>query len=451
MDKKFEIRQNLENKLILSPSLILSMNILNLNNLELLDFLKKKEEENPFVVVEENTEVILKNNNLSSESLKNSYIDDIENFNYFSSNFSSSTSTTDVIEDIVKEEDTIVDKLKDYLDYYNIDEKIKTIVVSLLFYLNNNGIFIKNEDEILKELEIDNFEFENCKVILQNFENKGLGSSNLKELFLVQLNLSNFENSDLYYNFIKNYWDEFINLKYNYLEKKGYNRDFINKLIIDLKSIIDLYPLSNLLDSNPEYIVPDIIINYNVEDFSIKLNNFFKLKHINIDFKDLNNELKEKYKEYENIKTSLNLRENILKSFIEYFILYQQKFLKKGIKYVKMISQKGFADKIGISYSTLSRIISKRYIQTDYGIFPLKFFFQTVKDKRNKKSKEYSKNEIIEKIREIISNESNNTLTDEEIARKLKEYGINIARRTVAKYRSELNILPANLRKKSKN
>jgi len=64
-----------------------------------------------------------------------------------------------------------------------------------------------------------------------------------------------------------------------------------------------------------------------------------------------------------------------------------------------MISQKGFADKIGISYSTLSRIISKRYIQTDYGIFPLKFFFQTVKDKRNKKSKEYSKNEIIEKIK----------------------------------------------------
>ncbi|MCX8058752.1 MAG: helix-turn-helix domain-containing protein [Spirochaetes bacterium] len=452
MEKKINLNQNLENKLILSPSLVLSMNILNLNNIELYQFLKEKEEENPFIEVLENKNLLYEDlkKNREKENLDEINFEEFEFIKAKYSNKRKEISTTDIIEDLLKNEETIIDKIEDYLNYFEIDNDDKNIIISFLFYLNSYGIFIKKEKEIINDLEIDKFKFENLRMVLQTIENKGIGSLNLKELFLVQIHLKGDSLSDIYYDFINENWDDFINLRLSVLEKKGYTKDFINNIIENLKNIVDLDVLSEFKGINSNYIVPDIVVNYDGSDFNIKINSYFKLKNHNYDkLKSFvfNEELKDKYKEYENIKNSINLREEIIKNFIEYFVLYQQEFLKKGIKYIKMISQKEFADKIGVSYSTLSRIVSNKYIQTDFGIFPLKFFFQTVKNKKNKNSIEYSKKDIIENIKNIIENEGERPLSDIEISQKLKEKGLNIARRTVSKYRSELGILPANLRK----
>lgn len=462
MDKKINLNQNLENRLILSPSLMLSMNILSLNNLELYQYLKEKEEENPFIEVLENKNLIYENKNLNineidSEKDINEEVTLIYNEINFIKNkikkVDNESSVSEIIEDLVKDENSIIDKINDYLDYYEIDENDKIIILSFLFYLNSYGIFAKNKNDIIKELQIDELRFDNLRMILQTIENKGIGSINLKELLLVQINLSNNINSEEYFNFINENWDDFINLRYSSLEKKGFSKEYINNVIENLKNIISLDVLSEFRGINSEYIIPDIIILFDGKDFNIKMNSFFKLKNFNLkdfDYNLNNNEMKEKFKEYENIKNSLSIREDIIKNFIEYFVLYQQEFLKKGIKYIKMISQKEFADRIGVSYSTLSRIVSNKYIQTNFGIFPLKFFFQTVKNKKSRSKEEYSKKDIIENIKEIIDSEGEKPLSDLEISKKLKERGFNIARRTVSKYRIELNIPNANMRKNKK-
>jgi len=122
--------------------------------------------------------------------------------------------------------------------------------------------------------------------------------------------------------------------------------------------------------------------------------------------------------------------------------------LEKGIEYLRPLTLKDVAEMVNIHESTVSRVTSNKYIQTPRGIFELKFFFSGGLPTRDNSS--VSAKSIKAKIRQLIANEDPaKPLNDQKIADILKSQGVKIARRTVAKYREEMGILPANLRKRA--
>jgi len=135
----------------------------------------------------------------------------------------------------------------------------------------------------------------------------------------------------------------------------------------------------------------------------------------------------------------------------EAILKYQKEFLEKGIKFLKPLTLKDVAEEVHLHESTISRIINQKYVQTPKGLFPLKFFFSI--GYKSKEGEELSAKAIKDYIREIINGENpSKPLSDSAISKILKEkYGINIARRTVTKYREELQIPSIRERKIFKN
>lgn len=444
-DNFYSIDQNLQQKQILSPQLYLQLKILSLNSLDLFQYLKKKEEENPFITVETNTDIEVKDN------VKIKYANEEESFtNRVIKKIFEPENIKTFFENTVIFKKSFVDYFEEYFELFDLDEEEKLNALSLIFYLNSKGILIKKIEEISKELNISLFSVENAKVILQSIDKKGIGSQSLKELFLIQIHLSNLDYDNKLFNFIMNYWDNFINKRWKKIEKNGITFEEINKYKKEIEKIVDLDPLNDFDYSQSQFVIPDIIIVKEADDLKIVFNNFFNVK-LDKSYKKMkikNSEIEDKIKETEQIEIALNKRKKILHSFIQYFILYQQEFFYKGPKYIKTISQKEFANKIGVSISTISRIISNKYIQTDFGIYPLKYFFEVVKNKKlGGEQKEYSKQKLMDEIKNIIENEdSEKPYSDKKISEILKNKGFNVARRTVAKYREMLGILPSSKR-----
>ncbi len=146
------------------------------------------------------------------------------------------------------------------------------------------------------------------------------------------------------------------------------------------------------------------------------------------------------YAEAEGIKEILKLRKLLLEKIGQHLIIYQADFFEKGEAYLKPEYQKDLAEELRVSESTLSRILREKYIKTKWGTFSLQYFFATG-IKGGASSNSLSKNAVKQRIKEIVGNVKTSTkLSDQKIADKLTEQGLEISRRTVAKYRKELEI-----------
>ncbi|HPD19241.1 MAG TPA: LacI family DNA-binding transcriptional regulator, partial [Candidatus Goldiibacteriota bacterium] len=155
-------------------------------------------------------------------------------------------------------------------------------------------------------------------------------------------------------------------------------------------------------------------------------------------------------REYENkikaITSALLDREKTTKAIVEQILEIQEEFLKDEEAGLKPLTLKEIAEKAGVHESTVSRVVSRKYIQMPYGVVPLKKFFAAGMETKNGV---ISNAVIKEKIKKMVENEDKkNPLTDTEITANLNNDGIPLARRTVAKYREQTGILPANLRKR---
>jgi len=138
-------------------------------------------------------------------------------------------------------------------------------------------------------------------------------------------------------------------------------------------------------------------------------------------------------------------RDNLYR-IVETLVQYQGDFLRKGKQYLKPLRMRDVAEKVNLHESTVSRIVSNKFAQTPIGMIPLKSFFST---KVSSDNGEISKENVKFFIKELVENEDKRKpLSDEAISKILKEKGINVARRTVAKYREELNIPDSRLRRR---
>jgi RNA polymerase sigma-54 factor len=358
-----------------------------------------------------------------------------------------------------------------------LDERQSVIAEYIIGNIDEDGYLRRDVDEIIDDiafsqnLEVDEKEVLDVLEIIQDFDPPGVGARDLRESLLLQLKHKDMSDPvvSLAYRVIKDFFDEFTKKHYDkILRKLNISEDDLKDV---LEEILKLNPKPGSAYSNPlsktvQNIIPDFILDYEDGEFKLELNNK-SIPELRVSntysemLEDYSNNKKNRSKEKKEtvmfIKQKLDSakwfidaikqRQNTLMTVMEAILKYQKEYFKDGDETkLKPMILKDIADMTGLDISTISRVSNSKYIQTHFGIFPLKYFFS--EGLQTDSGEEVSTREIKKILEELIGNEDKHKpLTDEKLADMLKEKGYNIARRTVAKYREQLNIPVARLRK----
>jgi len=291
--------------------------------------------------------------------------------------------------------------------------------------------------------------------IIQALDPPGVGARDLKECLLIQMKRAG--TNQLAEEIIKNFLNELKLRKYDEISKKLKVPLSQVKEAFSFIAKLEPYPGRQFYTEETKYIIPEVIIQERNGEFEVIPNNYSLPKlRVNNYFQRLSMRRKgdkrikefasEKVQRAKNFIHFIEQRESTLIRVAKTILEEQRDFFEKGPKYLKPLTLKDVSASLDLHESTISRITSSKYMQTPFGIFPLKYFFSNPIPTNG--SKEYAATSIKEMIKDIIQNEgSKKHLSDQKIADLLAKKGIKIARRTIAKYRKGLKILPSNLRR----
>lgn len=354
---------------------------------------------------------------------------------------------------------TLPEHLLEQLHLLDLNEKELAIGEYLIWNIRDDGYLDPSLDmeNVAKMFETDVQTVEKILRKIQFFEPTGVGSRSLQECLMVQLEDQGKQDT-LAYKIIKDHFEDFKNKRYDkIMEELGISRDELQESI-NLILKLNPKPGEGTFDARSNYVVPDFIVEKVDDKLIVSLNdwNIPPLRISNIYKKMLRNRNKydketRKYirKKVESAKwfiTSIYQRKITMLKVMEAIVEKQREFFEKGPEYIKPLTMREIAEMIGMDISTVSRVANGKYVQTDYGVFELKYFFNEKIETED--GEEISTRKIKNRIKEIIENEDpHKPLSDEKIAQMLKKEGFPIARRTVAKYREQMQIPVARLRK----
>lgn len=376
----------------------------------------------------------------------------------------------------ITNETTFQDTLMEQLGFRRLDEKKRKIGAYIIGNLDDSGYLSRPisgiADDLLFTQNIDATEDEIREVleIIQDFDPAGVGAADLRECLLIQLRRMRAEtpNSDLEnaITIIDKYFDEFTKKHYDKLQSRSGMSDTDFKAALDIILSLNPKPGGSMGTSghNDNYVIPDFTVVNNDGELDLQINgrNTPEL-HVSRDFLNMlkyytqGKDNREKREALEFIKSkidsanwfidALKQRKDTLYVTMKAIMDYQREFFLTGDEgKLRPMILKDIAEKVGLDISTISRVANSKYVQTAYGTFPLKFFFS--EGLVNDEGEEVSTREIRKIVRESVENEDkSNPLTDDELTAILKQKGYTLARRTIAKYREQMGIPVARLRK----
>jgi len=356
------------------------------------------------------------------------------------------------------------------LQDFHLTEREKQLAQYIIGYIDETGYLSNDIDSIATDfllshniyITIDEVE-QVLTTVVHEMDPEGVGARNLQESLLIQL--SRKENQNKYntpYIIIRDFFDEFSKKQYDKISKKlKISKEELSKAL-EIITHLNPKPIFQMItpESTAQEITPDFIISNDENRLQLQLNNpYLPSLKISKDFKNtfskFNKTLSDKQREEaerfikehidnaNQLINALSLRELVLYNTM-YSIMEMQKeyFLSGDEKDIKPMILKDIAEKVNLDISTISRVSNSKYVQTFFGIISLKqLFSESVGDDST------SSKEVKQIIKEIIENEDNlKPYQDEEIMEILNEKGYSIARRTVSKYRKQLNIPVARLR-----
>ena len=376
----------------------------------------------------------------------------------------------------ITNETTFQDTLMEQLGFRKLDEKKYKIGAYIIGNLDDAGYLSRPingiADDLLftQNLDVTEDEVRDVLGIIQDFDPAGVGASNLQECLMIQLRRINEENPsndcDNAMVIIEKYFDEFTKKHYDKIVTRSEMSDDDFKRALNI--ILSLNPKpggsSGTISQNNDYIIPDFTVINNGGELELQLNNRNTPElHVSKDFMSMLKEYSagkdspEKREAIAFIKNKIDSanwfidaikqRQNTLYVTMKAIMEYQREFFITGDEgKLKPMILKDISDMVGLDISTISRVANSKYVQTAYGTFQLKYFFS--EGLLNDEGEEVSTREVKKIVRESVENEDkSNPLTDDELTAILKEKGYTIARRTVAKYREQLGIPVARLRK----
>jgi RNA polymerase sigma-54 factor len=292
--------------------------------------------------------------------------------------------------------------------------------------------------------------------VVQGFEPAGVGARDLRECLMLQLERDGRQET-LEYRIIRDYMDALGKRRIPEISR-GTNQS-LDEVQEALARIARLEPRPGMafLSDIEQYVAPEVFVIRNGDDFTVTTNDEI-IPHLRISnvYKDLmtgggdnpevKNYIREKIRAGKFFIRSLHQRQQTLLNIGREIVKRQREFMEKGIAFLKPMTMAQVAEVVGVHETTVSRAVSGKYIETPQGVFDMKFFFTT--GLQTESSGDVSNTSVKDMITEIFKNENTTRpLSDQEVVKMLTAKGINIARRTVAKYRDNLGILPSNLRK----
>ena len=369
------------------------------------------------------------------------------------------------------------DELKEQVGEHELSDKQRNIIEYLIGSLDDDGLIRKNISDISDELafnyniDASEKEIEDMLIVLQSFDPAGIGARSLQECLLLQIERkADSKAKELMNKVISKYFEEFTKNRWDKIKQHLNTTDLQTKALATELKKLNPKPgnsLSETLGRSMQQITPDFIVDSS-EDGSISFclndGNVPEL-HVSQSFADSMEEFqtskqnmsrqmkeallytKKKIDAAQTFIEAINQRKQTLYTTMKSIIQMQHKFFEDGDEgSLKPMILKDIADRTGMDISTISRVSNSKYVQTRWGTYPLKFFFNDSYTTEN--GDELSTRQIKLALQEIVNNEDkNNPMSDDVLKDKLKEKGFPIARRTVSKYREQLGIPIARLRK----
>ncbi len=338
----------------------------------------------------------------------------------------------------------------------NLTEEQRPIAELLVGNIDDHGYLKTNIDELAFSTNIPAEKILAVLQVIQNFDPPGVGARDLQECLLRQLERAGKQES-IEYRIIKDYMDALGKRRIPEIARGlGMDVEDVQDAIGRIARLEPRPGRSFVSDSN-QYILPEVFVQKVGDDFVVTTNND-QIPHLRISntYKDLMaqsgnsaevlNYIREKIRAGKFLIKSLHQRQQTILNIGIEIVKRQREFMEKGVSALKPLTMVQVAEVVGVHETTVSRAVSAKYMQTPQGIFEMKYFFTA--GIQTATGEGMSNTSVKDMIAEMFKKEDpTKPLSDQEIVKMLQEKGIVIARRTVAKYRSELNILPSNLRK----
>ena len=458
-----EIKQTLKQsqQLVMTPQLQLAIKLLQLNRLELDQVIQQELAENPLLEVEESPEDYreageeMARQGMEFDEVVSRLAEHFEGRSSLPRGVFSEDEERPSLESRATRPTTLADHLLWQLHLSTFTEEERYLGELIIGNLDDDGYLQATLKEIAELAGVAEGKVEDVlKKIQAEFEPPGVAARDLKECLILQIRALGLKNQAV---------ERMISDHLEELERKDYDR-ISRALGLPLRDVVAAAKVISHLEpkpgrpfsqGSPQYIVPDVYIIKEGEDYRVELNEdgLPKLK-INAFYRqslgmggDLaaRQYLQERFRGAQWLIKSVYQRQQTIKKVVESIVKFQRDFFDKGIAYLKPLVLRDVAQEVQMHESTISRVTANKYAQTPQGLFELRFFFSS---KLELDSSIASKS-VKEMIKDIISREDpRKPYSDQELVELLSRRGIKVARRTVTKYRETLGILSSSRRRK---
>ena len=467
------LKQGLELKQIqkLSPLQIQTIKLIELPQQELEQRIKKELEENP--VLDEDLPSNDEEEHAPREVSLSDYKEDdyIPSYRLRSDLYNSKEERPQYSTFSVKE--SFTQSLQDQLGYRNLSEHQVAVASFIIGSLDDDGYLRRDLDTIVDDLsfraniETDEQEVEQMLKVIQEFEPAGVGARNLQECLLLQMkHVKKNREAEIAMKILKHHFNEFTNKHYQkIMNRMGITQEELKGA---MGKILKLNPapggqIDDSYNDQAQQIIPDFLLEHRDGRLWLTMPRYSipELK-VNKKYADLLMEaahsserekkeaaafVKKKLDSAKWFVEAIKQRHNTLQSTMQAIVDYQEEYFIDGDEtHLKPMVLKDIAERTGFDISTISRVVNSKYIETHFGIYSLKYFFS--EGLENQDGEEVSTRELKKALQECVDTENKSKpLTDDELVEEMTKKGYKVARRTIAKYRDQLGIPKARLRK----
>ncbi|MEW6236768.1 MAG: RNA polymerase factor sigma-54 [Candidatus Omnitrophota bacterium] len=479
MDQRLQLQQKMSQRLIMTPQMQQSIQLLQLSTLELSELLQEEMAENPMLEEEEFTEYAdggadvaepAQDEDLPVHDLSETgYIDLDDNWSdYFTDSsdlgqVSSGVSYSSGEEEEIAQQITKEESLKDHLIWQlgvstnNEDEYIAGEY--LIDQLNDDGYLSVTVEDAAEYLN-QSLEFvESVLKIIQGFDPPGIGARNLSECLEIQCRHFDIDDDDIL-EVICHHLDDLERRRLKDIARALDVTEQHVQEIADILSSFDPRPGRQYIPTNVEYVTPDVFVERVDGQWQVRVNDegapplriSKKYREMLQNRNGISSEeydfIKKKFQSAIWLMRNIEQRKQTLYRVANAIVERQKDFLEEGVTALKPLKLRDIADELGIHEATVCRVVNRKYLQTPRGLFELKYFFSTGLDATGRE--DMSAKSVMEYIRTLIEEEDpKKPLSDQKITEILhRDYNLNIARRTVAKYREKMGLLPTSKRKR---
>lgn len=468
-----ELQQNLrlQQQLVMTPQLQMAIKLLQLSRMELVEMIQQELETNPTLEEEQemDAEQAAEAPAAEDESPQEVAIEEkFEDFADWQSYMDEFSSTGKVHFESEKKEapdyeaftaskTSLADHLRWQLLMTKPTDEEETIGSYIIGSINEDGYLDLNVAELAQIVGTSTDKVKQVLELMQSFDPPGICARDLKECLLIQAGQMGID-EPLVVQIITDHLKDLENKRYKIIAK-ALNTHLDDVIAaVNLIKRLDPKPGDKFAENEQIYIIPDVYVYKYEDDFVIMLNeDDMPRVQINSYYKkatqkgeqipdEAKNYLKDRLRSAEWLIKSIQHRKKTIYNVMQSIVKFQRDFFEYGISHLKPLVLRDVADDIEMHESTISRVTNNKYAYTPQGIFELKFFFNSSIHRSHGES--IASASVQEEIRKIIESENpKKPFSDKKIAEMLKAQDIDIARRTVAKYRENLGILSSSKRK----